>query len=111
MAAGTALTLTRYLPFVSAVGLYHATISALPEHHRDAICAAYSAVDKSFTLHITKPTSGLKTTGVHRYIRHPGALDWAMLVYAIFITSAEFLTGVGQEEEFLRKTFGDEYVE
>ncbi|KAL4935885.1 hypothetical protein BDV06DRAFT_233891 [Aspergillus oleicola] len=33
--------------------------------------AAYSNLGRSFTFHITKPSSGLKTTGVHRYVRHP----------------------------------------
>ncbi|KAL4926138.1 uncharacterized protein BDV17DRAFT_159543 [Aspergillus undulatus] len=33
--------------------------------------AAYSNLGTSFTFHITKPKSGLKTTGVHRYVRHP----------------------------------------
>jgi protein-S-isoprenylcysteine O-methyltransferase Ste14 len=33
--------------------------------------AAYRSLGSSFTFRITKPTSGLKTTGVHRFIRHP----------------------------------------
>ncbi|KAL2851056.1 hypothetical protein BJY01DRAFT_245158 [Aspergillus pseudoustus] len=33
--------------------------------------AAYSNLGSSFTYFITKPSSGLKTTGVHRSIRHP----------------------------------------
>jgi protein-S-isoprenylcysteine O-methyltransferase Ste14 len=33
--------------------------------------AAYRNLGSSFTFSITKPTSGLKTTGVHRFIRHP----------------------------------------
>ncbi|KAL5340565.1 hypothetical protein BJX70DRAFT_101000 [Aspergillus crustosus] len=32
--------------------------------------SAYTNLGPSFTFYITKPT-GLKTTGVHRYIRHP----------------------------------------
>ncbi|KAL4886023.1 hypothetical protein BJY04DRAFT_98321 [Aspergillus karnatakaensis] len=32
--------------------------------------SAYTNLGPSFTFHITKP-AGLKTTGVHRYIRHP----------------------------------------
>ncbi|KAL4794019.1 hypothetical protein BDV19DRAFT_390530 [Aspergillus venezuelensis] len=33
--------------------------------------AAYSNLGRSFTFYITKPSSGLKTTGVHGYVRHP----------------------------------------
>lgn len=33
--------------------------------------AAYTNLGSSFTFRITKPPAGLKTTGVHRYVRHP----------------------------------------
>ncbi|BCS25147.1 methyltransferase family protein [Aspergillus puulaauensis] len=33
--------------------------------------AAYTNLGTSFTFRITKPPAGLKTTGVHRYVRHP----------------------------------------
>jgi protein-S-isoprenylcysteine O-methyltransferase Ste14 len=33
--------------------------------------AAYRSLGSSFTFSITKPTSGFKTTSVHRFIRHP----------------------------------------
>ncbi|KAL4899970.1 hypothetical protein BDW74DRAFT_162755 [Aspergillus multicolor] len=105
--------------------------------------AAYANLGASFTFNITKPSSGLKTTGVHRYVRHPSysaimviavamvmllfrdgglmgcwfpaqfarIIDKAALVWAFVVSPTLFWARVTQEEEFLIKTFGLEYVE
>ncbi|KAL4777945.1 hypothetical protein BJX76DRAFT_185422 [Aspergillus varians] len=108
MSAGNEITMRRHLNFLTAVGIYHALVSSLPDPQRPALCpaysptatspvnpalftwtpyttitlsilisagilrlAAYTNLGASFTFHITIPTAGLKTTGVHRYVRHP----------------------------------------
>ncbi|KAL3463721.1 hypothetical protein BJX64DRAFT_256760 [Aspergillus heterothallicus] len=105
-AAGYWLTPVPYINLYTAVALYHALLSFLPESQRPAVCpnyasptsslnkglfawtpytlitvtalilsgalriAAYANLGRAFTFHLTTP-SGLVTTGLHGYIRHP----------------------------------------
>ncbi|RDW92778.1 methyltransferase family protein [Aspergillus mulundensis] len=53
--------------------------------------AAYANLGSSFTFNITKPSSGLKTTGVHRYVRHPSYT--AIMAIAIAMVMLFFRDG------------------
>jgi len=122
-AAGYWLAPVPYINFFTAVALYHALLSFLPEWQRSAVCpnyasetlglnqelftwspyttiavaalilsgalrvAAYANLGRAFTFHLTTP-SGLVTTGLHSYMRHPSytalVLNLIAMVFLLF---------------------------
>ncbi|KAK1585855.1 isoprenylcysteine carboxyl methyltransferase [Colletotrichum navitas] len=93
---------------------------------------AFAQLGGNFTFQLAKPR-GLTTTGVYRYIQHPGytgqVLDgvagcwipqglearlngWGLVCYGVvvLVMARKVSVRVTDEEEMLKKTFGDEWV-